>query len=337
MNSAFISGCASVELTEDERLFFRATRPTGLILFKRNCVSREQIAALVADFHRCLSGAPALVLIDQEGGRVQRMGPPHWPAYPSAQRLARAGQGRHDRGRSLVHAIARLMADDLRAVGITVDCLPVLDIPQPDADQIISDRAYGDEPEIVATLGRAACLGLISGGVLPVVKHIPGHGRARVDSHVRLPVVGTDAATLRDTDFSPFRALADMPLAMTAHVVYSAIDPCAPATMSEVVISEIIRGEIGFDGLLMSDDLGMGALSGSFEERTRRAIEAGCDLVLHCSGDLDEMRAVAAAAGPLTDHAATRLSRALGFLRKPVPFDRGVALEDLARLSGESV
>jgi beta-N-acetylhexosaminidase len=269
----------------------------------------------------CVGRADAPVLIDQEGGRVARLKPPHWRRYPAAARLATLPEAE-----AAVRLAARLIADDLAALGITVDATPVLDLPVPGASDVIGDRAYGSEPGPVARLGRAVCEGLLAGGVLPIVKHMPGHGRARVDSHHALPVVEADAGSLAATDFAPFRALADMPWAMTAHVVYSAIDKDSPATLSRAVIDGVIRGEIGFDGVLASDDIGMGALAGGVGERVAGALAAGCDVVLHCNGTLDEMREAAGAAPALTPAAASRIARAEALRRRSARgFDRAAA------------
>jgi beta-N-acetylhexosaminidase len=304
---AVILGCAGEQLSGDERRFFGAADPVGFILFRRNCSSPEQVRELVAALRGVIGRSDAPILIDQEGGRVARLRPPSWRLYPSAARL---GSLPDPQAEVAVRLGARLIADDLRDLGITVDCLPVLDLPVPGADPVIGDRAYGTEPDRVTKLARTACHGLLEGGVLPVIKHIPGHGRARVDSHYACPVVETETDELSRTDFAPFRALADMPWAMTAHIVYRAIDPTAPATLSWRVISEGIRGEIGFDGVLVSDDLSMDALGGDIAERAGRALAAGCDLVLHCNADRSEMEAIVAGAGPISSLSAGRLERA---------------------------
>jgi beta-N-acetylhexosaminidase len=304
---AAILGCAGEQLTEDERRFFAAADPVGFILFRRNCRSPDQVRALVSSLRAAIGRDDAPVLIDQEGGRVARLRPPDWRLYPSAADIASLpGAG----AEAAAWLGARLIADDLRDLGITVGCLPVLDLPAPGADPVIGDRAYGSESGRVTSLGRAVCEGLLEGGVLPVIKHIPGHGRARVDSHFTCPVVETGADELSRTDFAPFRALADMPWAMTAHIVYMAIDPTAPATLSRRVIAKVIRSEIGFDGVLVSDDLSMRALGGDIGERARRALAAGCDLVLHCNGDRREMEAIVAAARPISASTQARLARA---------------------------
>ena len=300
---AFIAGCASLTLTPEERAFFKEERPWGLILFRRNVESPAQVKALTQDF-RALVGSEAAVLVDQEGGRVQRLGSPHWPVYPAAARF-----GAQQEGEALAELAARLMASDLLSLGVDVDCLPVLDTPVEGAHDVIGDRAYARTPEAVARLGGAAARGLLRGGVLPVMKHIPGHGRACADSHKELPTVSASRKELA-RDFAPFKANAGLPAAMTAHVVYQALDPDAPGTQSARVVSEIIRGEIGFDGLLMTDDLSMKALTGSFYERTRKCFDAGIDLALHCNGDLAEARPVAEAAPELAGKALARVQAA---------------------------
>jgi beta-N-acetylhexosaminidase len=310
---AVVFGCAGERLTPEERRFFAETDPLGFVLFRRNCSDREQVRALVAEFRASVSRDDAPVLIDQEGGRVARLRPPHWRAYPAAAEIAALPDPLAEEAARLG---ARLIAEDLHEAGITVDAMPVLDLPEADADPVIGDRAYGAEPARVGRLGRAVCEGLLAGGVLPIVKHMPGHGRARVDSHKSLPRVEADLAELAGWDFAPFRALAAMPWAMTAHIVYAAIDDTAPATLSRRVIDEVIRGEIGFDGVLVSDDISMGALSRSLAERSRRALEAGCDVALHCSGVFDEMVEIAEAVPPLTAAAEARIARAEDLRRR---------------------
>jgi beta-N-acetylhexosaminidase len=303
---AVVLGCSGERLTASERDLFAAADPVGFILFRRNCSSPDQVRDLVCSLRGCVGRADAPVLIDQEGGRVARLRPPHWRHYPSAARL---GSLPGPAAAMAARLGARLIADDLAWLGINVDCLPVLDLPVSGAAPVIGDRAYGSDPERVAALAGAVCAGLLDGAVLPVVKHIPGHGRARVDSHYACPHVETGFEELANTDFAPFRALAEMPWAMTAHIVYSAIDPRAPATLSSRVVTEVIRGEIGFDGVLVSDDLSMRALGGGLGERTQQALAAGCDLVLHCNGDPGEMKEVVAAARPISPFTAARLRR----------------------------
>ena len=329
--NAVIFGCAGPSLNPRERAFFRDANPVGFILFKRNCEGPDQVRALVRELRATVERPEAPVLIDQEGGRVARLQPPHWRRYPAPATLGALGG---ERAVEAVQLVARLIADDLAALGITVDCLPVLDVPQPGADPVIGDRAYSHDPRKVARLGKAACEGLLEGGLLPVIKHIPGHGRAGVDSHHALPRVTASRSELDAADFAPFRALAGMPWAMTAHVVYTAIDADAPATLSPLVIHGIIRGSMGFDGVLVSDDLSMNALGGPIGARAARALAAGCDLALHCNGDAAEMAAVAASVAPLTPEARRRLGTAEGRRRAPAPLDRRAAEARLDAMLG---
>lgn len=328
---SFISGCEATQLSAAEAAFFREQNPWGLILFKRNCETPAQIAALTAAFREAVGRKDAPVFIDQEGGRVQRLGPPSadWRKYPSARAfgdlyaknpLAALRAARH---------AGRLMAEDLIDIGITADCLPVLDVPQQGAHDVIGNRAYSLHIEQVMALARAHTAGLMDGGVLPVMKHIPGHGRAEVDSHHALPVVNARRQDLEQVDFPPFAAFADAPMAMTAHVIYTAIDKTAPATLSRKLIKSVIRGQIGFRGLLLTDDLSMKALSGTLSEKCQAALKAGCDMLLHCNGVLAEMREVAEAAGELRGKSLRRAKAALKSARKPQAYDRKAALKDL--------
>lgn len=320
--SACILGCSGPVLSKAEKAFFADVRPWGFILFARNIETPEQVRALTAALREAAGRDDAPILVDQEGGRVQRLGPPHWPVYPPARAYGALPADDALARREIVRLGARLIAHDLAAVGIDADCLPVLDVPAPDGHEVIGDRAYADTADEVAALGRAAAEGLVAGGVLPVIKHIPGHGRARADSHLELPVVGVGWDDLDSRDFAPFRALSEMPMAMTAHVIYAAIDAKRPATTSRRVIRRVVREAIGFDGLLMSDDLSMKALAGGFRERTEAALAAGCDLVLHCNGEMAEMKAVAAGAGSLKARAKQRAQAALARRpRSPEPFD----------------
>ncbi len=316
---AVVLGCAGEALGADERRFFAEADPAGFILFRRNCASPAQVRRLVDELRNSVGRADAPVLIDQEGGRVARLRPPGWRLFPSA---ARIGALPDPFAEETARLGARLIADDLYRLGVTVDCLPVLDLPVTGADPVIGDRAYGRDPARVAQLAGAACDGLLAGGVLPVLKHIPGHGRARVDSHHACPVVETSLDELCQADFRPFCALKAMPWAMTAHIVYRAIDPQLPATLSPTVIGDTVRGRIGFAGMLISDDLSMAALGGSLGQRTERALAAGCDLVLHCNGDRREMEEVAAAAAPLTAAAVARLATGEAMRGTPAEFDR---------------
>jgi beta-N-acetylhexosaminidase len=331
-NRAFITGISGTKLTDAEREFIRAERPWGFILFKRNIEIPEQVTLLVKEL-RSITGDPDVpVLIDQEGGRVQRLGPPHWPAYPAGAVFGTLYDLDPTLGLTAARLSARLMAADLIDLGVTVDCLPLADVPVAGADAVIGNRAYGTEPGKVAAIARAVTEGLEQGGVLPVLKHIPGHGRATADTHFRLPQVDTSKAELERTDFAAFQPLADLPMAMTAHVVFSALDPAQPATTSATIIEQVIRGVIGFQGLLMSDDVSMNALAGSIAERTRAIVTAGCDMVLHCNGDLDEMRAVARETPELSGTALQRAERALASRKAPQAFDRQAARAELDAL-----
>ena len=335
MQKAFITGLAGFDLTADERVFLARERPAGLILFARNCGDADQIRCLVTDFKAAVGTDNVLVLIDQEGGRVQRLKPPIARLLPPAAAFAAHFPGDLDAAATAAYAVARLTADDLKALGIDTSCAPVLDVPVPGAHDIIGNRAYSREPDAIVRLGGAVADGLMDGGVLPVMKHIPGHGRALADSHLELPVVTAPEAELAASDFATFARLARIPAAMTAHVVFNSLDACAPASTSRHVTETIIRGRIGFDGLLMSDDLSMKALSGTFVERTRAVIDAGSDLALHCNGDLSEMQAVASAAPALASRALQRFERALAVARAaPEPYDVAAAESVLAQLLG---
>ena len=329
---AFITGISGPELTASEREFIRIERPWGFILFKRNIETPEQVTTLVHELRREMGEPGAPVLIDQEGGRVQRLGPPHWPAYPAGAVFGALYDIDRAMGLSAARLSARLIAADLIELGVTVDCLPLADVPVPGADAVIGNRAYGTEPGKVAAIARAVTEGLERGGVLPVLKHIPGHGRATADTHFRLPEVDTSKVELERTDFAAFQPLADLPMAMTAHVVFSALDPAHPATTSATIIGQVIRGVIGFQGLLMSDDVSMNALAGSIAERTRAIFAAGCDMVLHCNGKLDEMREVARETPELSGKALERAQRALASRRSPRAFDRVAARAELDAL-----
>ena len=293
MLTAFITALAGPELMPAEAAVLRAARPCGVILFARNVRDPDQVRRLTEAARDCV-GDDILVLIDQEGGRVRRLKPPHWRELPPAAAYGRLYADDPADACLTAGLAARLTAAELRAVGINTNCAPVLDVPVAGSHDIIGDRAYGAEPRQVCDLGLAVAEGYMAGGVLPVIKHIPGHGRATKDSHLDLPVVTASRADLESTDFAAFRRLAHLPAAMTAHVVFAAIDPELPASISARVTAEIIRGAIGFDGLLMSDDLGMKALTGSIAERAQAVIAAGSDVALVCSGDLADTEAVAA-------------------------------------------
>ena len=307
---AAIYAPAGFELTDDERRFFRDADPAGFIVFKRNCDNREQLRRLT-DSLRDLSGRDDLpILIDQEGGRVARMKPPEWPAFPAAERFSQLYQLAPSSAIEAARANARAIGLMLREVGINVDALPLLDVRQEGASDIIGDRALGSDPMQVAALGRAVLDGMASAGVVGIIKHIPGHGRALVDSHKELPVVNAEAGEL-ESDLEPFERLASAPMGMMAHVVYTAWDAERPASMSPTVIRDIVRGRIGFDGWLMSDDIGMEALQGDFGSRAAGVVAAGCDAALHCSGKIEEMLQVAEAVPPMSAEGAQRLARAM--------------------------
>ncbi|TWA97060.1 beta-N-acetylhexosaminidase [Bradyrhizobium stylosanthis] len=329
---AFITGVSGTELTADERAFIRAERPWGFILFKRNVATPAQVAALVAELRSAANAPDAPVLIDQEGGRVQRLGPPHWPVYPPGAVFSTLYDTDSALGLTAARLSARLIAADLADLGITVDCLPLADVPVPGADAVIGNRAYGTSPDKVAAIARAVTEGLEQGSVLPVLKHIPGHGRATADTHFKLPTVDTPQDELERTDFAAFKPLADLPMAMTAHVVFSAVDPAHPATTSATMIAQVIRGAIGFQGLLMSDDVSMNALAGSIAERTRAIFAAGCDMALHCNGNIEEMREVAGQTPELSGRALERANAALAARKAPQPFDRVAARAELDAL-----
>ena len=307
---AAIYGLEGLALTDHERAFFRDSDPAGFILFRRNCEDQQQLLRLT-DSLRDLAGRDVLpILIDQEGGRVARMRPPAWPAFPPAERFALLYDAAPLSAIEAARSNARAIALTLRACGINVDALPLLDVRQEGASDIIGDRALGSNPMQVAALGRAVLDGLGSAGVVGIVKHMPGHGRALVDSHKELPVVGASAEEL-ESDLEPFERLAWAPMGMTAHVVYETWDAKRPASLSPIVIADIIRGRIGFDGWLMSDDLGMEALAGDFASRAVGVVAAGCDVALHCSGKMDEMVAVASAVPAMGAESEARLARAM--------------------------
>jgi beta-N-acetylhexosaminidase len=320
---AFICGLSGTELSEEEGAFLHETDPWGVILFARNTDDPDQIRRLCSSVRDVLGREDAPILIDQEGGRVQRFGPPHLRAYPAGSRYGEMYLLNSLAGVEAAFLGAKLIALDLQALGISVDCIPVLDIPVEGATAAIGERALGLTVDAIATLGGAQIDGLMSGGLLPVIKHMPGHGRAMVDSHDELPQVDATMAELEAQDFTPFKLLAKRsPLGMTAHVVFLDVDDGAPATLSSEVIVNVIRERIGFDGALMTDDICMHALSGTPRERAERAIAAGCDLVLHCNGELAEMREVAEAAPELGGDALRRTDAALAMRRAPDEVDR---------------
>jgi len=319
--AAVIFGCAGKTLGEQERLFFSNANPLGFILFARNCGTPDQIRTLTKDLREAVGRENAPILIDQEGGKVARLKPPQWRDAPAAMVIGELARLDRKKGEKAAYLNARLMAMELTELGINVNCAPVLDLPQQGAHDIIGSRAFGDDPEIAAFLGRKVCEGFLDGGVIPTLKHIPGHGRATCDSHELLPVVTASRDDLETHDFIPFCELSDMPWAMTAHVVYEAIDPEHPATTSVSVIGEVVRGRMGFDGVLVSDDLSMKALSGDLAERAVGALEAGCDLALHCNGEMKEMEAVAEGACPLSPQSCSRIALASNMKKNKEDFD----------------
>ncbi len=321
-------------LSAAERDFFRDVKPWGFILFARNISEAAQVRTLITQLRETVGDGQAPVLIDQEGGRVARLKPPHWQARPAAAVFGALHGAHPEAAREATYLNARLIAHDLSELGINVDCLPVLDVPVPGAHDIIGDRAFATNPTTIIALARAQIEGLMDGGVLPVMKHITGHGRAGADSHLALPRVAATPEELSASDFVTFRSLDQCPIAMTAHVVYESIDPQRPATTSPKVIRDVIRGELGFAGLLMSDDLSMKALDGPLSVRAKAALFAGCDLALHCNGDMDEMRDVASEVKNLEGASLKRSEQALSQLHAPLPFDPAAAQAHLASLLG---
>lgn len=322
--NAVIYGLGGLELTADEKAFFRDADPWGFIVFARNIEGPKQLSKLTLSLRDCM-GRDVPILVDQEGGRVRRLRPPSWREMLPAQVYGDLYLREEEAAIEAVWLNHRLMADEMRAVGIDVDCVPCLDLRLPGADAIIGDRSFGETPEPIIQLGRAAIDGVQAGGVAPIIKHIPGHGRADADSHLELPVVREEHGLLLETDFAPFKALNDAVMAMTAHIVYRDIDPDHPATTSQVMVQDIIRGEIGFDGLLMTDDLSMKALSGTFRERGEASLQAGCDLLLHCNGEMSEMIAVAEAAPKLAGKALERAAAAEAVRENIESFDAQAA------------
>jgi beta-N-acetylhexosaminidase len=337
MRTRVIFGCSGPELSAEEQRFFAEARPWGFILFRRNILDKKQVRQLIAALRECIGDARAPMLVDQEGGHVARLSPPLWKARPSAARFGDLYASSPERAREASYLNARLMAFDLAELGFSVDCAPVLDVPIPGADAVIGDRAFAKDPAIVIDLGRAVIEGMLDGGVVPVMKHIPGHGRATADTHKALPHVTTAIEDLSATDFVTFRSLNHCPMAMTAHVVFDSIDPQRPATTSPKIIRDVIRGEIGFEGVLMSDDLSMDALKGPLSLRARNALFAGCDIVLHCNGEMEEMKQVAGEAKPLRDQHLKRCQTALDHLAPPQPLDIDAAEARLAQLFGDAV
>lgn len=332
MTAALIAGLSGGVLTKVERDFFRDVQPAGVILFGRNVLEPQRIKPLVDDVCDAIGRDDVLVLIDQEGGRVQRLKPPAARDLPPGAAYAELYKRDPAAAQTAAFQIARLVAEELKRYGINTNCAPVVDVPVAGAHDVIGDRAYGRDPDQIIALARAVANGYTAGGVVPVIKHIPGHGRATTDSHFDLPVVTTTHAVLSKTDFVPFKALSDLPAAMTAHVVFSALDPAYPASTSKRVTADIMRCEIGFDGLLMSDDLSMKALKGSMRMRAEDVIRAGSDVALHCNGDLTEMRAAAEGVPELSGRALDRFAAAWAVTRQSAPFDSDDAILQLTSL-----
>ncbi len=332
----WIIGLEGEVLTTDEKTLIRDCPPAGFILFQRNCSTPEQVKALVASLHEAMGTQHLLVLIDQEGGRVARLKPPHWRKAPPAGLFAAIAKGDMNRAKQLVYLNARMLAAELRELGITVDCAPLADIPVAGSHDIIGDRAYGENAVQVTALATEMARGLMEGCILPVLKHIPGHGRATSDSHEELPTVTASLSELEASDFIPFKELSHLPLGMTAHIRYTALDADRPATLSPTVI-RYIREKIGFTGLLMSDDLSMKALSGDLGTLAIDTLRAGCDLVLHCNGKMHEMRQIAKALPPATPGLLTFLADALSLQQQALPSNDSAVAEQFAQLLPEGM
>jgi beta-N-acetylhexosaminidase len=327
-----ILNCAGPVLSADERAFFRDVDPLGFILFGRNIETPEQARRLVDDLRSSVARAEAPVLVDQEGGRVARLKPPHWRSAPPARVLGELYDRDPERGLEAASLNSRLLAADLRSIGADVDCMPVLDLSLPETHDVIGDRAYGSRPESVAAVARAAAEGLLAEGVMPIIKHMPGHGRATTDSHRELPRVSASREALEQADFLPFRLLSDLPWGMTAHLLFEAVDGEAPVTISARAVKDVIRGYIGFDGLLVSDDLSMQALGGTLGERAERALAAGCDLALHCNGRMHEMQDIVRRTGAMSDVTRRRFEHGRSVLRRHhAPLDKSAMAEASAR------
>lgn len=329
---AFITGVAGTVISDKEREFIDHEHPWGLILFARNIEDRKQVHKLVDQFREAVGRANAPILIDQEGGRVQRLKDPHWQKYAPGQALGDIWRTNKKSGERAIYLQSRLIAYDMYELGINVNCLPVLDVPVEGCHDVIGDRAYSHVPTEVAIMGKIACMGLLDGGVLPVIKHIPGHGRASADSHKELPIVTATIEALRKSDFVPFKALSDMPLAMTAHVMYEALDTDNCATVSSHIIQNVIRKELNFGGLLMSDDLSMQALEGDIADRTKASFAAGCDVVLHCNGVMEEMEEIAAVCDVLDAEPLARADAALQQIQEPTEIDVDAMRSELNKL-----
>ncbi|MEL6947805.1 MAG: beta-N-acetylhexosaminidase [Pseudomonadota bacterium] len=332
---AFITGVSGLALTDDEKAFLRTHRPWGLIVFARNVESPRQLSLLTAEFRDCVDSENAPVFVDQEGGRVQRLRAPHWGDFPAALTVSKLEGVEPGLGQKAARMMGEIIAGELRGSGITVNCAPVLDVPIEGASNVIGDRAWGGDVDRISAMAGAFVDGQTAGGVAGVMKHIPGHGRAMVDSHKELPVVTAPREQIIETDMAPFRNFLSIPMAMTAHVVYTALDPKNPATTSKTVIEDIIRGELGYEGLIMTDDLSMGALSGDFADRAKASFAAGCDVVLHCNGVMEEMVAVANACHTVTRELQTtdaKLAELSGVVATDLPQKRLAFADLMARL-----
>ncbi len=330
---AIILGCAGPTLSDAERRFFGETDPYGFILFKRNIDNPSQVIALVDELRQSVGRSSAPILIDQEGGRVARLGPPHWPKLPPMRMVGLLAESDPAAGVAAARAVGRVIGSMLAELGIDVACAPVTDLLLPETHDVIGDRAFSADPALVGALAAAVCHGLRdAGGVTPIVKHIPGHGRATADSHLALPRITADRETLDATDFTAFRAVADAPWAMVAHCVYTALDEDRPASVSPDVIAAAIRDGIGYGGVLIADDIGMKALHGSLADNAAATLAAGCDLTLHCSGNFLEMQEIMPQVAPITDQAAARLAAGEAWMRQDrISFD---ASAELALLTG---
>ena len=313
---AVILGCSGPSLTDDEITFYANMCPLGFILFKRNCETPKQLKALTKALRSVAKSKNVPILIDQEGGNVARLAGPHWRHPPDARTIGNIAESDLKKGCRAAYLNARLIGRELMSMGINVNCSPVLDISSQSTHRIIGTRAYSNAAHIVRYLGQSVCIGLAEEGVTPIIKHIPGHGRATTDSHVELPIVGEKKEVLKDTDFLPFEKQNSSTWAMTAHILYKHLDSINPATQSKVIISKIIRDEISFDGIVISDDIGMNALKGDFSERASKSLEAGCDIVMHCSGKIEEMKTFVRKIPRLSDISRIRLSRTQSWISK---------------------
>lgn len=331
-----IFGCQGLVLSVEETAFFREVQPWGFILFARNVDTPDQVRALTASLREITGRESTPILIDQEGGRVARLKPPHWRAYPEGRAYGTLFETDGDAGLEFAWLGARLIAQELIDVGVNVNCLPIMDLPIEGAHDVIGNRAYGRSEDVVVPIGRAVANGLLAGGVLPIIKHIPGHGRAGVDSHLELPRVTTSYEELAATDFKPFAALKDIVMAMTAHVIYEAIDDQAPATTSAKVIKDVLRGDIGYQGLIMTDDLSMKALGGTYASRVQDSLRAGCDMILHCNGDMAQMTEIAGELSFLSGPSLKRVKAAEKALRTPEDIDLTASLARFDELCKKS-